>query len=171
MADPPGPPPAGGPPGPPAPAIGPALPGEQQPTAATVPSPPEAATRLFGDVRKGLDKSATGEFGVLQFAVCLVLCVLQWVCALVCLGNENGLHWIFGSICLRARRKERRSLSSSVRVPRGTNPLPCARGRKGRHFYRPAPNEIRWASASSDQPAPADAFWLSRVGNMWRARR
>ena len=60
MADPPGQgPPPGGPPGPPAAAIGP---GEQQPTVAVIPSPPEAAIRLFGDVRKGLEKSATGKF-------------------------------------------------------------------------------------------------------------
>ena len=76
------------------PAIGPALPGEQQPTVATVPSPPEAATRLFGDVRKGLDKSATGEFGVLQFAVCLVFVFVfcSWSVCLFCLGRI-GLHW------------------------------------------------------------------------------
>ena len=119
-------------PAPPAPAIGPAAapPGEQQPTVATIPSPPEAATRLFGDVRKGLDKSATGEFVFCSLQLLVCLCFCSWSVCLFALGT--GCIGYLGACVYAQRRKERFVLVGGVpreRLDTGCHAMPRSRVR------------------------------------------
>ena len=73
MADPPGAPPAGGaPPAAIGPAPNPAVDTATSTTTRVIMPPSESSTNLFGEVRKGLEKSATGKFVFLVWCVWFV---------------------------------------------------------------------------------------------------